>query len=75
MAFIVNNFIQFWGHQMVYDKSTIKLLLERSSFKQIVLMESGKSETPELQNIESLGKMIPEWANLLESMTVEACKS
>lgn len=74
MAFIVNNFIQFWGHQMVYDKSTIKLLLERSGFKQIVFMESGKSETPELQNIESHGKMIPEWANLLESMTVEACK-
>ena len=74
MAFIVNNFIQFWGHQMVYDKSTIKMLLERSGFKQIVFMESGKSETPEFQNIESHGKMIPEWANLLESMTVEACK-
>lgn len=74
MAFIVNNFIQNWGHRMVYDKATIKILLERTGFKQITFMESGKSEIPEFQNIESHGKMIPEWANLLESMTVEACK-
>lgn len=74
MAFIVNNFIQHWGHKMVYDKATIKILLERTGFKQITFMESGKSEIPEFQNIESHGKMIPGWANLLESMTVEACK-
>lgn len=74
MAFIVNNFIQFWGHRMVYDKITIKILLERTGFKQIIFMESGKSEVPEFQNIESHGKMIPEWANLIESMTIEACK-
>jgi len=72
--FIVNNFMRFWGHKMIYDKETITYLLKKTGFKNVTYPQLGDSKHNILKNIEQHGKSIPEWANNLESFVVEAQK-
>jgi len=73
--FIVNNFMHFWGHKMIYDKETLTHLLKEHGFKNITYPKNGESSYLLLNNLESHGKSIPEWANNLESFSVEAQKT
>lgn len=72
--FMVNNFMRFFGHQMIYDKKTLTYLLKKNGFKNVSYPEIGKSIHPILNDLEQHGKIIPEWANNLESFVVEAQK-
>ncbi len=72
--FVLNNFMRFWGHQMIYDKETITNLLKKAGFTNITYPRSGESIHAVLENIEQHAKSIPEWANNLESFTIEARK-
>ena len=74
MAFVVNNFMHFWGHQMIYNVVVLRSMLEDVGFTNIVECSIGQSEHPYLQGLEHHGDIIPKWANELESMTVEATK-
>lgn len=74
MAFVVNNFMRLWGHQMLYDRSSLHTMLERSGFKNITAQQNGMSKYVQLCGVECHGRIIPDWANRLESMTVEAEK-
>ena len=72
--FVINNFMRFWGHKMIYDKETITLLLQKAGFKNITYPRIGESSQAVFKNIEQHGKKIPDWANRLESFVVEAQK-
>jgi len=72
--FVLNNFMRFWGHKMIYDKETVTLLLQKTGFREITFPQPGESRHAILKNIERHGNKIPEWANLLESFTIEAKK-
>lgn len=74
MALVVNNFMRFWGHQMIYNYSLLHSMLENAGFIHIKEGQSGLSEHYYLQNVEHHGDVIPKWANDLESMTIEASK-
>jgi len=74
IAFVVNNFMHFWGHQMIYDFSLLKSMLEQEGFRSIMECPVGESDHTYLQGIETHGNVIPKWANDLESMAVEASK-
>lgn len=71
---VVNNFMRFWGHKMLYDCRLLKHLLTRQGFEEIEEKEVGKSDKPFLCDIECHGRVIPQWANLLETMTIEAVR-
>ncbi|MCC8146526.1 MAG: methyltransferase domain-containing protein [Bacteroidales bacterium] len=72
--FIVNNFMRFFAHKMIYDKETITYLLKKTGFKNVSYPKIGESVHPVFSDIEQHGKVIPEWANNLESFVVEAQK-
>lgn len=72
--FVINNFMRFWGHKMIYDKETVTYLLKNVGFKNIVYPIIGESNHYIFKGIEQHGKMIPDWANRLESLVVEAQK-
>ena len=74
MALVVNNFMHFWGHQMIYDFPSLRTMLGNTGFADIKECSSGISEHHYLRGIEHHGDVIPRWANELESMTVEATK-
>lgn len=71
---VVNNFMRFWGHQMIYNFSLLRTMLEHTGFKKITECPVGTSEHSYLQGLEHHEHIIPKWANDLESMTVEAVK-
>ena len=74
MALVVNNFMRFWGHQMIYNFSLLHTMLEQTGFINMKECQTGISEHPYLQGLEHHGDVIPKWANDLESMTIEATK-
>lgn len=74
MSLIVNNFMRFWGHQMLYDRRLLCEMLEKTGFRNIRIEESGVSKHPFLCKLEHHGTVIPDWANRLESITIEAEK-
>lgn len=74
MAFVINNFMHFWGHQMIYNYSLLYKMLEKSGFKNIKECPIGSSEHPYLCCLEHHGNVIPFWANEMESMAIEASK-
>ena len=74
MAMIVNNFMRFWGHQMIYDFPLLEAMLTDIGFLDIKRCEAGRSDLPFLRGLEHHGDVIPKWANDLESMTIEATK-
>lgn len=64
-----------WGHKMVYDRELLSCMLERAGFEKIKFCEVGESEYTVFTKLEEHGKMIPPWANKLETMVVEASKT
>lgn len=70
----VNHFMRHWGRQMVYDRNTVRHLLERSGFRQVEYYAPGQSDDARLCRLEQHGKAVPLWVNRLETMTMEAIK-
>ena len=74
LSLVVNNFMHFWGHQMLYDVATLERLLANVGFKNIQRYQPGESNNAFLKSLERHGNVIPKWANDLESVVVEAHK-
>lgn len=74
MSLVINNFMRFWGHKMIYDWNLIYGTLTRIGFRNTTKQQSGKSNHPFLCNVEKHAEIIPAWANKLESMTIETEK-
>ena len=71
---VVNNFFRDWGYPFIYDYETLKRSLQSVGFKNIRMVEVGKSEIPGLNGIERHGRHIGEMNNILETMVIEADK-
>ncbi len=73
-ALVINNFFHNWGHQCIYDHSTLTQLLTLSGFKTVVACEVGESEHAALQNLEHHHSLTTPEFNRLETQVVEATK-
>jgi predicted SAM-dependent methyltransferase len=73
-AMVINNFVRNWGHQFIYDKKTLKAVLEAGGFKDVRFCEVGESQVQELQHIEKHGFIIGHDFNKLESLIIEGIK-
>lgn len=74
VSIVVNRFIHQWGHQMVYDIRSLTSLLHRAGFSVVRKMQIGESEIEDLQGLEEHGKVIPDWANRMETSVLETVK-
>lgn len=72
--YVLNNFYRAWGHQLIYDEQGIVQLLSKCSFDNIYFCQPGESKHFLLKGIDQHHFSIPEWANKLETMVVEARK-
>ncbi len=73
-VYVINNFFKDWGHQVIHNFDTIKDLLLKAGFRNITKEKMGKSNIPELVDMEKHGKVIPPEFNELESLIVQAVK-
>jgi predicted SAM-dependent methyltransferase len=72
-AFVINNFVRDWGHQFIYDETTLRTSLERAGFTNVTKCELNQSEHKELTNLENVDRM-PGGFLKLETLTLEATK-
>ncbi len=74
-VFVINNAFRAWGHQFLYDQSTLDHALRAQGFQDIAFYKPGVSENPVLANLESHGKEIQaEHINQFETIVVEGSK-
>jgi predicted SAM-dependent methyltransferase len=71
----INNYFRNWGHQFIYDFTTLKQVLEQIGYVNIIEVPVYKSNHAELNNIELHHKTISVEYNLLESFAIEASKA
>lgn len=74
VSLVINNFMHFWDHQMIYDEQTLTQVLHLAGFTKIEKFENGQSRNDFLTNLERHGEVIPQWANEMETIVVEAYK-
>lgn len=70
---VVNRFMRAWGHQFIYDAVTLEAAMISAGFSGVRRYSVGKSDTPELCNLEPVGRM-PDGFFQLETMTMEGVK-
>ena len=61
-----------FGHVYLYDEATLRRVLERAGFRQIVRCEPKVSSHAELNDVDRHAEIIPEAANRVESLILEA---
>jgi SAM-dependent methyltransferase len=68
---VLNNFVRNWGHQFIFDPTTLIDLMAEAGFSTFSHHRIHESADPELANLENDGRM-PEGFLQLETMTIEA---
>jgi predicted SAM-dependent methyltransferase len=72
-SIVVNNAFRSWGHQFLYDRETLKDVLEKTGFVDIVTFHPGESSDENLRGIENHGFTVGnEEMNRFETMVLEA---
>ncbi len=73
-VFVINNAFRNWGHQFLYNKSTLSNLLTEVGFKNISQTLPGMSEDPNFTNIDM--RNLSKWKkiNEFEIIVLEATK-
>jgi SAM-dependent methyltransferase len=71
-AFSINRLFYGWGHRFIFDRATLRDLLEDAAFSRTEFVEIGQSADPELRGMEFHGEMIGLELNDYETMVVEA---
>jgi predicted SAM-dependent methyltransferase len=71
---VVNNFFWDFGHFFVFDPITLRKALTDAGFTEITEWEPGKSNDPEISNIESHGKIVGDDINRFETMVMQAVR-
>ncbi|PJE24621.1 MAG: hypothetical protein CK431_05080 [Mycobacterium sp.] len=61
-----------FGHVYLYDEATLRRVLTRAGFRQVVRCEPRMSEHAALVNVDRHADLIPETANRVESLILEA---
>ncbi len=70
-GFVVNNFMQAWGHRFVYDRGTLRHALEAAGFADVEERRVGESPEPVLAGLERHLRTEPDF-NEYETLVVEA---
>lgn len=71
-VFVINNAFRNWGHQFLYDKTTLQQVMEEVGFTDIVSKRPGESDEESFCNIEKHGQFIgDEGINEFETMILE----
>jgi len=70
-AFVLNNFVRHWGHQFIYDESTLGDALRRAGFSNVTRWDVGRSDEPMLQNLEHHGDAISDDFNRMQTIVME----
>jgi predicted SAM-dependent methyltransferase len=70
-AFVFNAYMRNWGHQFVYDETTLTTSLLMAGFYKIRRTPLNVSDDPELQDLEHADRLPPGLLEL-ETMTLEA---
>ena len=73
-TFTINNFVRGFGHQFIYDEKTLRFLMEKAGFVNIVRCNFKESEDNLLCNLEN-EKRLPNEFLKLETFTLEGVKS
>jgi SAM-dependent methyltransferase len=71
-CFVVNNFFRSYGHQFLYNPSTLRSALEATGFEDVRQYEPGESDDDEIRGVEAHGQHIGETINRFETMVFEA---
>jgi predicted SAM-dependent methyltransferase len=72
-VFVINNAFASWGHQFLYDRSTLRELLVGTGYVDVAFFEPGTSADPHLCGVERHGAYIGDDAiNRFETMVAEA---
>jgi predicted SAM-dependent methyltransferase len=71
-CFVVNNFFRSYGHQFLYDETTLSGILREAGFNRIARFSPGESDDDNLCHLESHGRLIGEEYNLYETMILQA---
>jgi predicted SAM-dependent methyltransferase len=72
-SFVFNNFVRAWGHQFIYDRATMRLVLSEAGFVDIKECHIGQSDHAKLRNLETVARM-PDGFLELESMIFEGMR-
>lgn len=73
-VFTINNAFRNWGHQFLYDRSTLINLLSEVGFINICEVKPGVSSHAHLNNIDARHKSAVKQINEFEVMVFEAAK-
>jgi predicted SAM-dependent methyltransferase len=72
-SFVFNNFVRQWGHQFIYDRTTLRWVLSETGFVDITECRISQSDHAKLRNLETVTRM-PDGFLELESMIFEAMR-
>jgi predicted SAM-dependent methyltransferase len=70
---VFNNFVRAWGHQFIYDRTTLEFVLTEAGFRDIVFPKISESVHTELCDLESVRRLPPGFLEI-ESMIIEGIK-
>ncbi len=73
-VYVVNNFMQGWGHKFIHNPASLKNLAVKAGFSDITHTVPGDSSFPDLCQLERHDQEIPRWANTLETFVMEMKK-
>ena len=72
-SIVFNNFVRARGHQFIYDRATLQLILEEAGFSDIRERQIGQSDQAKLRDLETIDRL-PDGFLELESMILEATR-
>ena len=70
---VVNRFVRGWGHCFIFDDATLREAMSGAGFTDLRRYACGKSNDPELCDLEPVGRLPPGMFQL-ESMTYEGVR-
>jgi len=73
-TFVINNLFRGFGHKFIYDFKTLKNVMNRVGFINVIRCNVGESADSNLKDIEYDGKGMPPEFYKLETIVVEAMK-
>ena len=73
-CYAINRTFHEWGHQFIYDRSTLESVLSHVGFRDVRFCEIGESDIPEFRNLETHGAYSGEDFNRFETMVAEASR-
>lgn len=71
-AHVINRMMHSWGHIYLYDEGTLRRVLTRAGFRQVVRCEPGMSGHAELVGVDRHADSIGDLPNRIESLILEA---